>query len=51
MTSDVADLPVVAGALPVGQVVPEPARLRELAAAPDRVRWWQERLRRCAELL
>ena len=49
MTSDVAALPVVDGALPVGAVVPDPARLAELAAPPDRVRWWHDRLRRCAE--
>ena len=51
MTSDVAELPVVDGHLPVGAVVPDEARLRELAAAPERVRWWHERLRRCADLL
>lgn len=50
-TSDVAALRVVDGHLPVGPVVPESARLRELAAAPERVRWWHERLRRCADLL
>ena len=50
-TSDVAALPVQDGHLPVGPVVPTPARLRELAAAPERVRWWHERLRRCAGLL
>jgi O-succinylbenzoate synthase len=50
-TSDVAELPVVDGHLPVGAVVPDEERLRELTAAPERVRWWHERLRRCADLL
>lgn len=51
MADDVADLPVVGGTLPVRAVVPDPARLAELAAPPDRQRWWRERLHRCADLL
>ncbi|HEU0102214.1 MAG TPA: o-succinylbenzoate synthase [Mycobacteriales bacterium] len=39
------------GSLPVGAVVPDPALLAELAAPPDRQRWWRERLVRCADLL
>ena len=49
-TSDVASLPVADGHLPVGPVAPDGARLRQLAAEPERVRWWHERLRRCADL-
>jgi O-succinylbenzoate synthase len=51
MVSDVADLPVVDGALPVGRVAPDPARLVALAAPPDRQAWWRARLSRCAALL
>ena len=39
------------GFLTPGQVVPEPALLRELAAPDDRQRWWRERLRRCGDVL
>jgi O-succinylbenzoate synthase len=39
------------GRLPVGSVEPEPARLRALAAPPDRQRWWRERVARCHGVL
>lgn len=39
------------GSIPVGAVEPDPGRLAELAAPPDRDRWWRERLARCAALL
>ncbi|MFP5220059.1 MAG: o-succinylbenzoate synthase [Actinomycetes bacterium] len=51
LADDVADLSVRDGALPVGRVEPDRARLAALAAPPDRERWWQDRLRRCAALL
>ena len=45
--------PVVAvdGCLRVGPVVPDPARLDGLAAAPDRRQWWIERIQACYPLL
>jgi o-succinylbenzoate synthase len=51
MTSDVADLVVADGVLPVRAVVPDRARLAGLAAPAGRQVWWRERLRRCADLL
>ena len=48
---DLADLVPVDGCLPVGAVVPDPARLAELAAAPDRRDWWINRVRDCYPLL
>ena len=51
MSADVAELHVVSGALPVGDVVPDPERLAALAAPPDRRAWWLDRSRRCRELL
>jgi O-succinylbenzoate synthase len=50
--ADVAE-PVtpVDGYLPVAPVVPDPARLRALAAAPDRREWWIERLIACYRVL
>ncbi|MCW2779330.1 MAG: O-succinylbenzoate synthase [Frankiales bacterium] len=51
MADDVCDYPVVDGALPVVDVVPDPARLAALAAPPDRQRWWRERVERCRELI
>jgi len=49
---DVAD-PVspVDGYLPVGPVIPDPARLQALAAAPQRRQWWIDRIRACNPLL
>ncbi|ODQ84582.1 o-succinylbenzoate synthase [Mycolicibacterium holsaticum] len=45
---DVAEPPrAVDGTLPVGPVVPDPARLEALAAPPDRRRWWIDRIRAC----
>ncbi|OBA93226.1 O-succinylbenzoate synthase [Mycobacteriaceae bacterium 1482268.1] len=37
----------VDGYLPVSTVVPDPARLAALAAAPDRRRWWIDRVKAC----
>lgn len=50
--ADVAEPPRIEdGALPVVIQQPEENRLAELAAAPDRRRWWEERLAAChAEL-
>jgi o-succinylbenzoate synthase len=39
------------GRLPVRAVRPDPARLAALAAPPERVRWWRQRLSRCHALL
>jgi O-succinylbenzoate synthase len=53
---DVATAPLrpVGGVLDVGtarRLVPDPGRLSELAAPPDRDRWWRDRLLRCLEVL
>lgn len=49
---DVADVaPPVDGFLRVGPVAPDPARLRALAAPPERRRWWIDRVRACHPLL
>lgn len=47
---DVADLSPVDGAIPVGRVTPDAARLDRLAASDDRRDWWLDRLRRCHAL-
>ncbi|MFV1472228.1 o-succinylbenzoate synthase [Mycolicibacterium elephantis] len=39
------------GTLPVAPVVPDPARLETLAAAPDRRQWWIDRIRACHRLI
>lgn len=44
---DVADRTPVGGWLPVGPVVPDPARLSALAAAVDRRDWWIARVKDC----
>lgn len=41
----------VDGFLPVGAVVPDPARLAALAASPQRRDWWIDRVRECYRLL
>jgi o-succinylbenzoate synthase len=53
MAADVVAEPLVprGGVLPVGPVVPDPARLAELAAPPDVRAWWEARLLRCHALL
>ncbi|MGM7697844.1 o-succinylbenzoate synthase [Microbacterium sp. A84] len=48
---NVADLSPVDGAIPVGRVTPDAARLDRLAAPDDRRDWWLERLSRCHALL
>jgi O-succinylbenzoate synthase len=50
---DVARSPLrpVAGTLTPGRAAPDPEALADLAAAPDRRRWWLDRLRRCHALL
>ena len=49
---DVADVALpVDGALPVGPVTPDPARLQALAAPPERRQWWIDRVRACYALL
>ena len=44
---DVADLTPVDGYLPVVDVIPDPARLAALAAAPGRRDWWIARVTDC----
>ena len=53
MAADVLRQPLdgPGGAIAVGAVEPDPELLAELAAPPDRQRWWRERLDRCAGLL
>lgn len=41
----------VGGYLPVGPVIPDPARLAELAAPADRRQWWIDRIHACYPLL
>ncbi len=41
----------VDGQLPVGPVIPDPARLAALAAPADRRQWWIERIRDCYPML
>lgn len=49
---DVADVaPPVDGTLGVGPVAPDPARLRALAAGPERRQWWIDRVKACHPLL
>jgi O-succinylbenzoate synthase len=49
---DVTDpSPPVDGYLPVGRVVPDPARLDALAVTPERRQWWIERVKACHPLL
>ncbi|WP_441005946.1 o-succinylbenzoate synthase [Mycobacterium malmoense] len=49
---DVADVAApVDGALAVGHVTPDPARLRALAAPTERRRWWIDRVTACHALL
>lgn len=51
-TADVAEPRTMSGGtLPVGAVVPDPARLAAVRASPDRSRWWLDRVRRCRALL
>ena len=49
--TDVADAEPADGHLRVARVVPDPARLTELAATPDRRDWWINRVRECYRLL
>jgi o-succinylbenzoate synthase len=39
------------GYLPVGPVIPDPARLQALAAPPQRRQWWIDRVQACYSLL
>ncbi|KLO33060.1 o-succinylbenzoate synthase [Mycobacterium haemophilum] len=49
---DVADVAEpVDGLLPVGPVIPDPARLQVLGAAPTRRQWWIDRVKACYPLL
>ncbi len=49
---DVAEpAPPVDGYLPVGPVIPDPARLQALTATPQRRQWWIDRVRACYPLL
>ena len=49
--TDVADLTPVDGHLPVVDIVPDPARLAEMAAPPARRDFWIARVRECFPLL
>ena len=49
--TDVADLTPVDGHLPVVDIVPDPARLAEMAASPARRDFWIARVRECFPLL
>lgn len=50
--ADVAETPPpVDGSLAVGPVTPDPARLRTLAAPPQRRQWWIDRVKACHRLL
>jgi o-succinylbenzoate synthase len=52
LAADVAEPPVpVDGFLLVGSVSPDPARLHELAASPERRQWWIDRVKACHALL
>ena len=44
-------LSVVDGMLPVTRPDEDLAALEPVAAAPERVRWWEDRVRRVSELL
>jgi o-succinylbenzoate synthase len=49
---DVAEPAVpVDGFLPVGVVTPDPARLADMAAEPQRRQWWIDRIRACHDLM
>lgn len=48
---DVADLSPSDGAIPVGRITPDAARLDSLAASAERRDWWLARLERCHALL
>lgn len=50
---DVAATPwrAAGGLLTTGRAVPDPQALADLAAAPDRQRWWRDRLVRCHAVL
>lgn len=48
---DVAELALSDGAIPVGRIAPDSARLDKLAASAERRDWWLERLERCHALL
>lgn len=48
---DVADLSPSDGAIPVGRITPDSARLDRLAASAERRDWWLGRLERCHALL
>ena len=47
----VAPVVPVGGALPVGPVIPDPARLAALAAPAARRQWWIDRIRACYPLV
>ena len=48
---NIVDLSPADGAIPVGRVTPDAARLERLAASADRRDWWLDRLGRCHALL
>lgn len=48
---NIVDLSPADGAILVGRVTPDAARLERLAASDDRRDWWLDRLRRCHALL
>jgi o-succinylbenzoate synthase len=50
-TADLADYAAADGSLPVQRVIPDAARLEELAASAERRAWWIARLERCWRVL
>jgi o-succinylbenzoate synthase len=50
-TADIADYTAADGSLPVQRVIPDAARLEELAASAERRAWWIARLERCWRVL
>ena len=53
LTDDVCDEPFIAknSKLEVKRAVPSENKLAKLAADSERVDWWQDRLKRCFELI
>lgn len=50
-TADVGDVTPRDGTIPAGRAQVDPAAVDRLAAAPDRVQWWAQRIARCHRVL